>query len=104
MSDDLVKLLKHEAEGAEFSNRYASLCKEAADRIEELEQACDEWAEVSQNNYQRAKAAEAALREIAKPKAGPNTDWTQQEIYKWRATWYAKYESIARDVLNKVKD
>jgi hypothetical protein len=32
-----------------------------ADRIEELEKACAEWAEVSQSNYQRAKAAEAKL-------------------------------------------
>ena len=28
-------------------------------KIEELEKACKEWAEVSQSNYQRAKAAEA---------------------------------------------
>jgi len=34
----------------------------AADkRIEELEKACKEWADVSQSNYQRAKAAEAKL-------------------------------------------
>lgn len=37
------------------------LTTEAADRIEELEKACDEWAEVSQSNYQRAKLAEAKL-------------------------------------------
>ena len=30
-------------------------------RIEELEKACKEWADVSQSNYQRAKAAEAKL-------------------------------------------
>jgi hypothetical protein len=30
-------------------------------RIEELDKACKEWAEVSQRNYQRAKAAEAKL-------------------------------------------
>ena len=29
--------------------------------IERLEKACDDWAEVSQSNYQRAKAAEAKL-------------------------------------------
>jgi hypothetical protein len=33
----------------------------AADRIEQLGKACAEWAEVSQSNYQRAKAAEAKL-------------------------------------------
>jgi len=32
-----------------------------ADRIEELEKACKEWADISQSNYQRAKAAEAKL-------------------------------------------
>ena len=35
----------------------------AADEIEHLTKACKEWAEVSQNNYQRAKAAQAALEE-----------------------------------------
>ena len=30
-------------------------------KIEELEKACKEWSEVSQSNYQRAKAAEAEL-------------------------------------------
>ena len=35
-----------------------------ADRIEELEKACKEWSEVSQSNYQRAKAAEEKLAEM----------------------------------------
>lgn len=34
---DLVKRLRDEADGAEFSNRYADLVGEAADRIEQLE-------------------------------------------------------------------
>jgi hypothetical protein len=34
---------------------------DAADRIEELDKACKEWAEVSQRNYQRAKTAETKL-------------------------------------------
>jgi len=38
-----------------------SLTDFAADRIEALGRACTEWAEVSQSNYQRAKAAEAKL-------------------------------------------
>jgi len=33
-----------------------------ADRIEELEKSCAEWAEVSQRNYQRAKSAESSLK------------------------------------------
>ena len=32
-----------------------------ADRIEELDRACSEWADASQANYQRAKTAEAKL-------------------------------------------
>jgi hypothetical protein len=36
-----------------------------ADRIEELQKACAEWAEVSQSNYQRAKSAEAKLADTA---------------------------------------
>ena len=32
-----------------------------AERIKALETACAEWAEVSQSNYQRAKALEAKL-------------------------------------------
>ena len=41
MSDDLVKRLRYEADGAEFSNRYADLVGEAADRIEALEAALE---------------------------------------------------------------
>jgi hypothetical protein len=54
----------------------------AADRIEELDQACAKWAEVSQNNYQRAKAAEAnlakaqgALHQIAGKKDYADDPW-----------------------------
>jgi hypothetical protein len=32
--------------------------------LERLEQACVEWADVSQVNYQRAKAAEARIAEL----------------------------------------
>jgi len=55
MSDDLVKLL------LDWPSVYA---RQAATRIEELEKACKEWADVSQSNYQRAKAAEAKLAKI----------------------------------------
>jgi lipase chaperone LimK len=51
MTDDLVKRLRG----------GLAIGEEAADRIEELEKACKEWADVSQSNYQRAKAAEAKL-------------------------------------------
>jgi len=64
MSDNLVKRLRAAAKHPMMDNN----CKadvfdvaDASDRIEELEKACKEWAEVSQSNYQRAKAAEAKL-------------------------------------------
>lgn len=43
------------------STMQCALQDEAADRIEQLGKACAEWADVSQSNYQRAKAAEAKL-------------------------------------------
>jgi uncharacterized coiled-coil protein SlyX len=62
MSDDLVKRLR---EGATWDDDIA-----AADRIEALEaqlaerdRALIEWADVSQRNYQRAKALQAQLAE-----------------------------------------
>ena len=42
---------------------YGLSNNEAAKEIEQLTKACKEWSEVSQNNYQRAKAAQAALEE-----------------------------------------
>jgi len=61
----------------------------AADHIEELE----------------AKLTKAltALKEIARPKTGPDVDWTKPEIYKWRAGWYLRYEEIARTTLAELK-
>jgi hypothetical protein len=43
---------------------------EAADEIEQLRKACDEWSEVSQRNFQRAKTAETErdrMRAALKP-------------------------------------
>ena len=57
---DLVNRLRDPSLG---SPRWADTMTEAADEIEDLTKACMEWAEVSQNNYQRAKAAQAALEE-----------------------------------------
>jgi len=53
---------KHEALGKSLKSndkRIAELEKE----IEQLTKACKEWSEVSQQNYQRAKAAQAELEE-----------------------------------------
>lgn len=60
------------------------------DRIEELE----------------AKLAQAteALEAIARPKTGPDADWTKPEIYKWRAGWYLRYEERARTTLAELKE
>jgi hypothetical protein len=46
---------------ARFGVPMDETMREAADRIEQLGKACAEWADVSQKNYQRAKAAEAKL-------------------------------------------
>lgn len=58
-------------------------------RIEELE-------------AQLAKATEA-LEEIARPKTGPDADWTKPEIYKWRAGWYLRHEERARATIAELK-
>lgn len=48
--------------------------------------------------------ARQALEAIAKPKVGPDVDWTEEEIYKWRAAWYNKYETFARDALKEIEN
>jgi hypothetical protein len=63
MSDNLVKRLRDPALGIETTER--NLMNSAADLIEALDKTCKEWAEVSQRNYQRAKEAEAKLRDMA---------------------------------------
>ena len=62
MSDDLVKRAR-EWDFCWPSRDVEMLVPAMADRIEELE-ACKEWSEVSQSNYQRAKAAEAKLVKV----------------------------------------
>ena len=49
-----------------------------------------------------AKAVEA-LEQIARPKVGPDFDWTEDETNKWRAVWYRKYQDIARATLAEIK-
>ena len=44
----------------------------------------------------------STLSEIAKPKVGSDLDWTEEEIYKWRAIWYRRYEDMARKALKDV--
>lgn len=57
-----------------------ALMDAAADRIEALGKACTEWAEVSQSNYQRAKAAEAKLA-----KAVETLEYYAVEALPWEA-------------------
>ena len=92
MSDDLVKRLRlaNAYKGPDFSTPFVEPVKqEAANRIEELE----------------AKLAKAtkALEAIARPKTGPDTDWTKPEIYKWRAGWYLRHEERARTTLAELR-
>jgi hypothetical protein len=62
MSDEeLVERLRSYAKDQGGWHNIDDTCEEAADRIEQLGKACAEWADVSQSNYQRAKAAEAKL-------------------------------------------
>jgi hypothetical protein len=63
MNDGLVKRLR----SVDISwNEAGEYCAEAADLIEVLDKACKEWADVSQQNYRRAKAAEAKLAKAMK--------------------------------------
>ena len=77
---DLVKRLRdwQHVYPEDQDKHEGHLYEEAADRIEEfeavvdrlqvslfkMEKACAEWAEISKSNYQRAKAAEAALKKL----------------------------------------
>jgi hypothetical protein len=71
MSDDLVKRLR----SVDISwNEAGEYCAEAADLIEALDKACKEWADVSQQNYQRAKAAEAKLVKVVEALSEIATD------------------------------
>ena len=56
------------------------------------------------NLAEKLRIATDALDTIAKPKVGPDVDWTEEEVYKWRTTWYNKYETIARNALKDIKN
>lgn len=62
---------------------------EQAARIEELEA--------------KLALAVVALDQIAKPKVGPDVDWSEEEVNAWRATWYRKYGDMARATLKELK-
>ena len=44
---------------------------------------------------------EKALKEIARPKVGPDFDWSEDEVAGFRATWCHKYENMARKALHR---
>lgn len=52
---------------------------------------------------QRLAKAVEALEKIAKPKVGPDFDWSDAEADRWRAVWYSKYGDIARATLAELK-
>ena len=68
---DIVKQLEFaclDAEGepldpGQWSNASLEDVKSAIAEIKHLRKACKEWSEVSQQNFQRAKAAQAAMEE-----------------------------------------
>jgi hypothetical protein len=60
-----------------------------ADRIEKLEA--------------KLAVATRALEAIARPKTGPDVDWSKPEIYRWRAAWYLRHEERARTTLAELK-
>ena len=59
--------LKAAYENQERANVYLNeTITETAARAQAAEKACDEWSEVSQRNYQRAKAAEQRVKDAVK--------------------------------------
>jgi uncharacterized protein (DUF3084 family) len=69
VSDDLVKRLLDWSEHDEGKindarNEAAACIKALQAQLSERDKACAEWAEVSQRNYRRAKAAEAQLAKV----------------------------------------
>ena len=81
--------------------------------IEPLQQACEEWAEVSQRNYQRAKRYYEALERIAANQYGlqsimedyPDTDSVEYlkaalNYYTWLVN---TYQATAREAISGVE-
>ncbi len=82
--------------------------------VADLERACKEWAETSQNNYQRAKRYYEALQRIAANQYGlqsimedyPDTDSVEYlkaalNYYTWLAT---SYQATARSAIAGVEE
>lgn len=67
---------------------------------EEIGRAFEE--DAGQLREKLAKAVEA-LEGIARPKVGPDFDWPEEEVDRWRAVWYRKYGEIARTTLAELK-
>lgn len=76
----------------------------------DLERACDEWAEVSQRNYQRAKSYHKALEYIAANQYGlqgimedyPDTDSVEylQAALKYYTRLANLYQKVAREAIS----
>jgi predicted S18 family serine protease len=80
-------------------------------QINDLERACKEWSETSQNNYQRAKRYSEALEKIAQTQYGlqsimedyPDTDSVEylKEALKYYTRLANLYQKIAREATHE---
>ena len=106
MSDDLVKRLRDGCSCNIDSTPCMAEeeCRDAytaADRIEELDQACAKWAEVSQSNYQRAKAAEAKLAKAVEALT-PSGDTKAEYAGEFHISVYDAEDEDGNEIWRKV--
>lgn len=114
---ELSKQVKYAKEAtADYKNDVQSALWDYGEVIENLTkslinctQICNQWVEVSQRNYQRAKTYHDALAQIASAKYGLQTiqedyDIDSPEYDKARADYYCRlvnvYQKIARETLS----
>lgn len=97
---------------ARFIAAARDLVPAMADRIEDLERACKEWAEISQRNYQLAKRYHKALKYINEPRFGLQSiieDYGQDtNSYNYHASIYYgrlvhEYQKVAREAIAGVE-
>jgi hypothetical protein len=90
-----------------------AILRDCADRIEELERTCAEWAETSQRNYVRAKSYYAALQLIAAPQYGLQSiseDYDidsleyEQACNRYYAGMVRRFQTLARSAINGEKE
>jgi hypothetical protein len=114
---ELAKQVKYAKEAtADYKNDlqsalwdYGGIIEDLTKSVTNLQQVCNQWAEVSQRNYQRAKTYRAALAQIASNKYGlqaiqEDYDIDSPEYDRARADYYCSlvntYQQIARKALS----